>query len=228
MIEAVAILTLKRETSRPPQDLVDRFRGAMTGHLVDSMNGRGALIPSIKPQQPGLAMICGPALTVHCYPADNLALLAATALVQPGDVVVCSTDGFGAAALTGDLLAGMLKNAGAAALVTDGTIRDQDGVEAVGLPIFHAGVTPNSPASVGPGEIGLPILCGGYPVSTGDIVVGDRDGIVIVPMDQAEAVFAKLERVRAAETELEAKVKGGLTTPDHIRALLDSDQVRWS
>lgn len=228
MIEAVATLTLKRDTPRPPQDLVERFRGAMTGHLVDSMNGRGALLPSIKPQQPDLAMICGPALTVHCYPADNLALLAATALVQPGDVVVCSTDGFGAAAVTGDLLAGMLKNAGAAALVTDGTIRDQDGVEAVGLPIFHAGVTPNSPASVGPGEIGLPMLCGGYPVSTGDIVVGDRDGIVIIPMDQAEAVFAKLERVRAAETELEAKVKGGLTTPDHIRALLDSDQVRWS
>ena len=228
MIEAVATLTVKRDTPRPSPDLVDRFRGVMTGHLVDSMNGRGALIPAIKPQQPDLATICGPALTVHCYPADNLALLAATALVQPGDVVVCSTDGFGAAALTGDLLAGMLKNAGAAGLVTDGTIRDQDGVEAVGLPIFHTGVTPNSPASVGPGEIGLPILCGGYPVSTGDIVVGDRDGIVIIPMDQAEAVFEKLERVRAAEAELESKVKGGLTTPDHIRALMNSDQVRWS
>jgi 4-hydroxy-4-methyl-2-oxoglutarate aldolase len=228
MIEAVATLTLKRDTPRPPKDLVDRFRGAMTGHLVDSMSGRGALIQSIKPQQPELAAICGPALTVHCYPADNLALLAATALVQPGDVVVCATDGFGSVAVTGDLLAGMLKNAGAVALVTDGTIRDQDGVEAVGLPIFHAGVTPNSPASVGPGEIGLPILCGGVPISTGDIVVGDRDGIVIIPMDRAEDVFAKLELVRGAEAALEAKMKAGLTTPDHIRTLLASDHVRWT
>lgn len=227
MIEAVATLTIARTLDRPAAGLVARFSGAMTGHLVDAMGGRGALAPAIKPQ-PGLPnVICGPALTVRCAPADNLALLAATDLVKPGDVVVCATDGFRPAALTGDMLAGMLRNAGAVGLVTDGTIRDQDGVEEAGLPIFHTGVTPNSPAAVGPGEIGLPILCCGHPISTGDIVVGDRDGIVIVPQADADAVLERLERVRAAERELEAKVKGGLITPDAIKALLNSDAVSW-
>ena len=194
---------------------------------LDSMSGRGAMAPEIKPQQQALSAICGPALTVHCYPADNLALLAAVDQVRPGDVVVCTTDGFRQTAVTGDLLAGMLKNAGASALVTDGTIRDQDGLEAVGLPVFHAGVTPNSPASVGPGSVGLPILCGGVPVRPGDIIVGDRDGVVVVPSGQAQSVLDRLLQVREAEKELEAKVHGGLTVPDPIRAILSSDRVQW-
>ena len=161
MIEGPAVLTINRAVTRPSEALVAAFAGAMTGHLVDAMDGRGALHHGVKPQDPTMAAICGPALTVFCYPADNLALLAATAQVRPGDIVVCSADGHMAAAVTGDLLVGMLKNAGAAALVTDAPIRDQDGVDGVGLPVFHGGVTPNSPASVGPGQIGLPITCGG-------------------------------------------------------------------
>lgn len=227
MIEGVAILTVKRDRVETPKELVERFRGAMTGHLVDCMGGRGALSSVIKPQQRDRAAFCGPALTVRCYPADNLALLAATAHVRPGEVVVCATDSFEATALTGDLLLGMLKNAGAAALVTDGMVRDQDGVEECGLPIFHAGVTANSPAAVGPGEIGLPITCGGVSVKTGDIVVGDRDGIVIVPQEQVDAVLAKLEEIRTAEAGLEAKVKSGLVTPAHIQDLLNSDATKW-
>jgi len=227
MIEGPPTLTLKRDIARPDPALLARLRGAMTGHLVDSMDGRGALHAGIKPHQPDLATICGPALTCHCYPADNLALLAALGRVEPGDVVVCATDGFTATAVTGDLLAGMHKNVGTQAIVTDGTIRDQDGVEAVALPIFHAGVTPNSPASVGPGSVGLPVLCGGVRVESGDIVVGDRDGVVIVPQSQAERVIDRLEQVRAKEADLESRVKAGLTVPEHIRELLESDRIGW-
>ena len=210
MIEGPAVLTINRAVTRP-STLVAAFAGAMTGHLVDAMDGRGALHHGVKPQDPALATICGPALTVFCYPAD-LALLAATAQVRPGDVVVCSADGHLATAVTGDLLVGMLKNAGAAALVTDAPICDQDGVDGVGLPVFHGGVTPNSPASVGPGQIGLPITCGGVRVESGDIIVGDRDGVVVVQA-QAAAVRARLDQVRAAEATLEARVKDGLTVP---------------
>ncbi|MEK9594432.1 MAG: RraA family protein [Rhodospirillaceae bacterium] len=227
MIEGPPILTIRRSLTRVDATLLSGFQDAMTGHLVDAMDGRGALDRAVKPHDPARASICGPALTVFCYPADNLALLAACAQVQPGDVVVCTTDGHLQAAVTGDLLLGMLKNAGAAALVTDATIRDQSGVEAVGLPIFHAGVTPNSPASVGPGSIGLPITCGGVRIDSGDIVVGDRDGVVIVPHAQAAATLARLERVRAAEVKLEAAVKSGLKVPDHIAELLASDRIGW-
>ncbi len=185
MIEGPPTLKIRRTIERPDAELVDAFRGAMTGHVVDSMDGRGALDPAIKPYDPESAVICGPALTVGCYPADCLALMAALEFVEPGDVVICTVDGFRETASTGDILAGMFKNKGAVALVTDGSIRDQVGIEAVGLPIFHNGVTPNSPAAAGPGSVGLPINCGGRPVQSGDIVVGDRDGIVIVP--QADA-----------------------------------------
>ncbi len=227
MIEGPAVLTINRAVTRPSEALVAAFAGAMTGHLVDAMDGRGALHHGVKPQDPTMAAICGPALTVFCYPADNLALLAATAQVRPGDIVVCSADGHMAVAVTGDLLVGMLKNAGAAALVTDAPVRDQDGVDGVGLPVFHGGVTPNSPASVGPGQIGLPITCGGVRVESGDIIVGDRDGVVVVPQAQAETVRARLERVRAAEAKLEARVKDGLTVPDPIVDLLANGHIDW-
>lgn len=228
MIEGVPTLIVERDIPRPDPALMARFRGALTGHVVDAMGGRGAMRPEVKPQ-PGLrSEICGPALTVRCYPADNLALLAATARLHDGDVVVCSMDGFRDTALTGDMLAGMLRNAGAEALVTDGTIRDQNGVEAAGLPVFHSGVTPNSPASVGPGEIGRPILCGGVSVHAGDIVVGDRDGVVVVPLAEAEKVLDRLDRVRAAESDLEARVASGLATLPAVEALLASDAVSWT
>lgn len=227
MIEGPPTLTIRRKFDRPSREAMETFQGAMTGHIVDAMDGRGSLDPRIKPQQADNCIICGPALTCHAYPADNLALLAAVDVAEPGDVIVCATDSFQQTAVTGDLLAGMLKNKGATAIVTDGTIRDQVGVEAVGLPIFHSGVTPNSPASVGPGTIGLPVTCGGVRVQSGDLVIGDRDGVVIVPADQIAEVSTRLERVRSAEKELEAKVmEGGLTVPDHIRALLSSGAVQ--
>lgn len=227
MIEGPPVLTIRRRHESSAAAIMKNFHGAMTGHLVDAMDGRGAMDRSVKPHNPATAKICGPALTVFCYPADNLALLAATAQVRPGDIVICTTDGHLQAAVTGDLLLGMLKNAGAAALVTDAAIRDQDGVEDVDLPVFHVGITPNSPASVGPGSIGLPINCGGVRVESGDVVVGDRDGVVIVPQAQAVQTLARLKRVRAAEVDLEAAVKNGLKVPAHIQALLDSDRIGW-
>jgi 4-hydroxy-4-methyl-2-oxoglutarate aldolase len=104
-------------------------------------------------------------------------------------------------------------------------VRDLVGVVAVGLPVFCAGLTANSPARSGPGTVGLPIVLGGVQIASGDILVGDRDGIVVVPQDRAAAVLQQLEAVRAAEVALEAKVKAGLEVPDFVRAILGSDRV---
>ena len=83
--------------------------------------------------------------------------------------------------MIGDLLLGMMKNRGVVAFVTDGFVRDIPGLRAVGLPCFAAGVTPNSPVRSGPGTVGLPTVVGGVAVGPGDIVVGDQDGVVVVP-----------------------------------------------
>lgn len=226
MLEDPPILTVRRTFPRPTEAQLRRFRGAYTAQVVDAMEGRGAMDPAIKPQVAPGKSIAAPVLTAFANPADNLALLACLDVVQPGDFIVCTTDGYRQTALTGDLLAGMLRNAGAIGLVTDGTIRDQDGVEASGLPVWHSGVSPNSPARVGPGTIGLDILCGGVAVSSGDLVVADRDGVVIVPFARIDDVADQLDKVRAGEAEMEAKVRAGLTRPPWMDAVFGTPKVR--
>ena len=121
----------------------------------------------------------------------------------------------------------MARNKGVAGFVTDGLVRDIAGIEAVGLPVYCAGVTPNSPARNGPGTVGFPVVIGDVVVNAGDIVVGDRDGVVVVPLLEAEAVLARLPAIKAAEHELEAKVRGGLQLPDFARAVLQSDKISY-
>jgi 4-hydroxy-4-methyl-2-oxoglutarate aldolase len=167
-------------------------------------------------------------MTCHCGPADNLALFGAMATAEAGDILVAATDAFTATSVTGDLLLGMAKNRGILGLVTDGLVRDLVGVLGVGLPVYCAGVTPNSPARNGPGTVGHTVTMGGVTIAPGDIVIGDNDGIVIIPLAQADSVLGKLKDVRAAEASLEAKVKAGLEVPDFVQAILQSDRVSRS
>ena len=112
--------------------------------------------------------------------------------------------------MTGDLLMHVARNRGVAGLVTDGLVRDLDDLEAVGLPVFALGVTPNSPQRRGPGSVGLPIVCGGVAIASGDIVVGDRDGVVVIPRGRIDETLENLERVKAAEAATLERVRGGL------------------
>lgn len=229
MIESPPILTLRRNFPRPSADSLAALAGVPTGNLVDAMSGRGALDHRIKPldRAPGgLNRVCGTALTCHTGPDDNLGLYGALELARAGDVILAATDGFEGSAVVGDLLLGMAKNRGVAAFVTDGLVRDLDGIDEVGLPVFCRGVSPNSPARTGPGTAGLPITLGGVSVDSGDIVIGDRDGVVVVPRGRVDAVTAALTGIREAESAVEAKVRAGMEIPDFIRELLDSDQVR--
>lgn len=206
--------------------LVDQFRATPTSFIVDAMGGRGAMDWRIKPIGAPLPLL-GVALTCHCGPADNLALCAAVAQCQPGDVLIAATDGFAGTAVVGDLLLGIAQNRGASGFVTDGLVRDQNDIEALGFACFAIGATPNSPVRNGPGTVGLPIQCGGLRIETGDIIIGDRDGVVVVPWLEIEAVLAQLVEVRAAEAELLARVKGGLREVGFVSALLAGDRVRY-
>ena len=153
------------------------------------------------------------ALSCHCGPGDNLAVADAAAMAQAGDVLVATTDGFTGTAVVGDLLVGRMKNRGVAVFVTDGVVRDLADLGRIGLPCFAVGVTPNSVHRSGPGTAGLPIIIGGVAVSAGDIVVGDIDGVVVVPQARAAAVLDKIEAVKAQEAAVLAKVQAGLDTP---------------
>ena len=225
MLDNPPLLTIHRGHRRPDAALVERFRGAQTSHLADAMAGRGALDHRIKPMDAGNASFVGPALTALAYPADVVGVYGALAEAQPGDVIVVANDGYTATAVVGDLVAGMMKNKKIAAFVTDGQARDRAGIVASGLPLFAAGIMPASPAANGPGVVGAPIVIGGQAVRSGDIVVGDEDGVVIVPLDQAEAVLKRLDDVREAEAKAVANVAAGATGNDRIRAIVEGARI---
>ena len=230
MITAPPVLTVKRDIQRPAPADVAAFADVPSSFVVDALGGHGALnfdIRSIAGDDRQRSRMVGPALTCYCGPADNLALFGAVAEAQPGDVLVAATDRFESRCVTGDLLLGMAKNRGAAGLVTDGLIRDLEDILALGLPVFCRGVTANSPARTGPGTVGLEVILGGVTVAAGDLIVADCDGVAVVPQSQITGVLQRLEKIRSDETELSDAVKEGLEIPDHIRELLDSDQVRY-
>jgi 4-hydroxy-4-methyl-2-oxoglutarate aldolase len=212
MIENQPVLTIHRGHRRPDKALVEAFRGAATSHLVDAMEGRGAVDWRIKPLDPANAAFVGPALTAHSYPADIYGMVGAAMEAEPGDVIMCANEYYTGTAVIGDLAAGMMRNKGVAAFVTDGLARDRAGIVAAGMPLFAAGISPNSPASAGPGQVGAPVVLGGVPVASGDIVVGDADGVVVIPLREAEAVLARLAAVRGAERVAEEAVKAGATS----------------
>lgn len=227
MIDEAPLLTIKRNFSRPAAEVVARFKGVPLAFICDAMDGAGALDYRIKPVPGAPETFVGVALTCYCGPGDNLAVAGASVLAQAGDVVMAATDGFTGTAVVGDLLVGMMKNRGVAALVTDGVVRDLADLRRIALPVFAVGVTPNSVHRSGPGTVAFPITIGGTAVSSGDIVIGDCDGVVVVPQDRAADVLRRLDAVRANEAGLLAKVEAGLDAPPFGTELLASDRVRY-
>jgi 4-hydroxy-4-methyl-2-oxoglutarate aldolase len=225
LIEEPPLLEIAKRFERPAETSVAAFRETPTSFVVDAMGGLGAMDWRIK-SIGNAGSFAGVALTCHCGPADNLALCAAAAQCGPGDVLVAATDQFTGSSVAGDLLLGIAKNRGAAALVTDGLIRDLSEIEALGLPCCAMGASPNSPARNGPGTVGLPVICGGVLVRSGDIVVGDRDGVVVVPRLEIDQVLAQLGAVRKAEAEMLARVKAGLKEIGHL-SVIPPNRIRY-
>ena len=133
-------------------------------------------------------------------------------------MLVAAAAGLTGCAVTGDLVLGMARNSGAVGFVTDGCVRDLPGLRAVGLPAFSVGVTPNSPARNGPGTVGFPIVVAGVHVASGDVVVADDDGVVIVPRERLAEVVARLPAIRAAEADMDRRVREGLRIPPFLAA----------
>ena len=197
------------------------FSKRSASFVVDAMQGRGALGHRIKPLDPASRFV-GTALTARAGARDNLAALAALDLLRPGDVLVISAQGFTETAVFGDNMARISKQRGAVAVVTDGAVRDADEIRAIGLPVFSQAVTPNSAFPSGPGEVGLPLSLGDVSIDTGDIVLGDADGVVVVARDRLAEVTKNLEEVAKKEAALHAKIDSG-----DIESLL-SEAVRQS
>lgn len=219
-------LRIRRDFPRPTKETYEAFADAASGFIADAQGRVGALDHAIRPIATR-ARFVGPALTVYAGPRDNLAPYAALRFARPGDVLVIATGGYERAAVVGDNFAGMAKNVGIVAVVTDGMARDVPGIEEVGIPVFARGVTPNSPFKNGPGTVGLRVTVGGVAVDPGDVVFGDGDGVVIVPQASLKAFLPALAAVKAKEKDMEAKVKGGMGAPGWLDQAFAEKGVAW-
>jgi len=183
--------------SRPTDQQIAAFQNIPTGFVVDAMDGTGAMHSAIKPIDQDLRnahTAAGPAITVDNTPGDILALFAAPGFIQSGDIVINAFKAYQGCAAFGDRVSGMIKNAGAKAMITDGPVRDLAGVLEVNLPVWCTGINPNSPVATGLGRIGLPVQIGGLEVETGDMIIADRDGVVVVPFEMIDKIIDRLEQ----------------------------------
>ena len=226
MIEEPPLLTIRRRFPRPSAAELAAFAGLPTGFVVDALGGGGGLDGAVKPIGAAEAF-SGVALPCEAGPADNLAIFGALELCRAGRRHRLRDRRLHGTAVIGDLLLGMMKNRGVAAFVTDGFVRDIPGLRAVGLPCFAAGVTPNSPARSGPGTVGLPIVVGGVAVGPGDIVVGDQDGVVVVPFARIGEVIARPPgRARPPRRRWMRGSRRGYKQPDWLEPMRAAKRFR--
>jgi regulator of RNase E activity RraA len=229
MIEEPPKLQIRKDVKRPTQSQIDAFKNIPTGFLCDAMEGQGALDMSIQPVSPNGDLPLhahGPALVADNGPAEILATMGALHIAQPGDMIVAAVHAHHNCSAAGDRFCGMMKNKGVAGFVTDGQLRDYPGIIAAGLPAWCAGLSPNSPYSNGPGKVGFGAVVGGRHIETGDMIVADRDGVVVVPFTKIDTVIAQLAAIQKLEDALDAKVQGGFCEMPAVEEMLKDGSAK--
>jgi len=180
----------------------------VTPHLSDSMERLYAGGHQLRPMHKE-GKLAGPAFTVRTAAGDNLLVHKALDSAQRGDVIVVDAGGWLDNAIIGELMAARARQRGIAGIVIWGAIRDSAELGAGSYPVYAAGVTHRGPYKNGPGEINVPVVIGGMPVNPGDIIVGDADGLVAVPQDQAERVLASAKSILEKETASMKQILAG-------------------
>jgi regulator of RNase E activity RraA len=193
--------------SRLPGEIVERFRGLASSNLADAMGRFGFMDPGMRSRS-GFPL-CGLAVTVQCRPADNLMVHKALEIAEPGEIVVVSTSGNTTSAVFGELMCHTAATKKLGGIIVDGAIRDVDGIRRLGFPAFSRSVSPGGCDKDGPGEINVPIACGNTVVMPGDIVVGDDDGVAVIPREHTAEVLARVDALMTRERDRIAEIKDG-------------------
>lgn len=200
---------IQRDIERPDPDVVSGLGAFETPDISDMMNRLYTMCTSITPQTVA-QRILGPACTVKVFPGDNLMVHAALDIAQPGDVVVVDASASQMTAVLGDLVCTKARHRGIKGYVVDGLIRDLPQIDALGdVPVFARGVTPIGPLHRGPGEVNFAVSCGGIVVHPGDIIVGDRNGVVVVPKEIGPELLERLTERAGRDRAYVAAVQRG-------------------
>jgi regulator of RNase E activity RraA len=174
--------------------LLKQFARAYVPDISDAVGSLYTMDPGLRPLYSPMPRVVGQALTVKTPPGDNLTVHGALGMVQPGDVLVVDSRGYTGACATGAMSLIVPIKRGLRGVVVDGAWRDAAELRALNIPICARGLAAFSPPKERLGEINVPVSCGGVVVNPGDIVVGDEEGVVIVPRDVAAAVAASLPK----------------------------------
>jgi len=199
------------EYEKAPATLVSAF-SQFDSATIYEVTGKDSLMSSdIKSVWPGAKMV-GTAVTVFTHPADNLMIHKAVCVAGPGDVLVVTVGQCREAGHWGEILTVAAQTRGIVGLVIDGSVRDVEAIQKHNFPVFAAGICMRAATKEQLGMINHPIVCGGVKVNPGDIVVGDSDGVVIIPQQQAEKVLLGAQTRQHREQELMNKLREGCTT----------------
>ena len=196
--------------ARPDDRLLARFWDLPTATIGDAMDRLGALEPAIGPAWPGARMV-GTAFTVWTRPGDNLGIHAALDAVEPGDVVVVSGGGDESRALIGELIGARAKSVGVAGFLLDGGVRDTEGLAGYRMPVFARSRTPAGPYKHGPFALSVDVAVAGVVVKPGDVIVGDSDGVVVVPLESASLIAERAEAKRGVEDAKRRSIEASFT-----------------
>jgi 4-hydroxy-4-methyl-2-oxoglutarate aldolase len=196
---------------RPNPSLIQSFTGLGVATVYEAAGRIGSVDPGIKPLATGVRIL-GPAFTVICHPQDNLMLHKALQLAQPGDVLVASTGGHFHAGYWGGLMATSAMAKGLAGLAIDGCVRDSAEMVQMGFPVFSRGTCIRGTTKGVLGKVNHPLLFGEVLVHPGDLVLGDDDGMVVIPQAEIPRVLEASNRRIEAEKVKAGKLRQGTSS----------------
>ena len=189
-----------------------RLIGALEKHstatIHEAMGKRGALSPSIKPISRGMKL-CGRALTVRCHPGDNLMLIKAVSMARAGDVIVVDTGRTPNVGPFGEVLAVECMAKNLSGIVLTGSVRDSAPLIRLGFSVFSSNICISGTSKATLGTINHPIACGDEIIKPGDIIVGDDDGVVVVPCKEVKEILIKADEREAKEAEIISRLRAG-------------------
>lgn len=200
-------------TSELETEVIAIGRAHAAATIYEAIGKRGEVGPSIQPVAPGMKL-SGLAVTVRCLIGDTRAIWAVLDQAPPGAVIVVDNGGTAAATAIGGTSVRTALKRGLAGFVVNGAVRDLAEIRALGLPVFAAGIGLRGTQKIHPGWHGVPLAIGHASVMAGDLVVGDDDGVVIVPRAEFPALRERVERQAAKEASIDARIEAGESVLD--------------
>jgi len=194
----VGFRVLKRKRA-VDAEVIAKFKKLPVANISDSMHRMTAGGSRVRPLHAG-GVLCGAAITVKTRPGDNLMVHMALNVASPGDVVVVDAGGDLTNSIVGERMLAHAEAKGFAGIVIDGAVRDYGYIKSRNFPVFAAGVSHRGPYKDGPGEINVPIALDGMLIEPGDLIIGDDDGLLCVPFEQAAEIYELALAKHVSET----------------------------